>query len=139
LYTNDSIGDVCGEIVQPYIECNSHDERWVIVDGKCVCAIDRRASDPNEFRSNLGIGGIVTPIPITEEMQEFGKKVYDCFPGCLWTGIDVMRSVDGKVYVGEVNHYPHHKVDSMEYYEVVWGHNFCVDLYDYLVRLINEP
>ena len=137
LYRNNSINDVNNRIVQPYIECNASDERLIVVDGKCVCAISRKATDPNEFRSNVCIGGTAEAIEITDEMQELGKKVFDCFPGCIWMGIDVLKSVDGEIYVGEVNHYPHNVNETLvidDFYEKI----FVPYIYDYIVKQINE-
>lgn len=120
---------ISNKIIQKYIECNGIDERWIIVDGVVVCAEQRESSDPeSEFRSSLALGGTGTPIPVTPEMQELGKKVYDCFPGCVWTGIDVIREAEtDDVYVGECNSNPLRAIIE------ITGHNFFDDICNYII------
>lgn len=123
---------VYNKIIQKYIDCNGTDERWIIVDGIVVCAEQRESSDPeSEFRSSLALGGTGTPIPVTPEMQELGKKVYDCFPGCVWTGIDVIREAEtDDVYVGECNSNPLRAIIE------ITGHNFFDDICNYIISQI---
>lgn len=123
----EDIPPIEGKIAQRYIDCNGSDERWLIVNGKIVCAETRHSRNPKkEFRSSLSAGGYATPLEATEEMQELAKRVYDCFPDCLWTGIDIIRDKDGTVYVGECNANPQHGIIS------VTGHNFYEDVVNYI-------
>lgn len=118
-------------IYQEYKECYCQDERWIIVDGKIVCGELRKSTDPNEFRSNLAVGGEAIPLEITDEMQALSKKIWDAFPECVYTGADIMRDINGNLYVGELNSAPHTHVIECT------GHNFFEDIYDYIVKQTN--
>lgn len=116
-------------IYQEYIKCGHADERWLIVNGKIVCGEKRRSADNEEFRANLSLGGIGEPLEITEEMQEMAKKIYEPFKnGGVYTGADIMHSVDGKMYVCEVNAAPGQIIID------ITGHDFFEDIYDYMVE-----
>lgn len=82
-----------------------------------------------EFRSSLSAGGTAEPIPVTPEMQELGARVFDCFPGCVWTGIDVLREGDD-IYIGECNSLPLTGVIE------ITGHNFYIDICNYIISQI---
>ena len=118
-------------IYQEYIECNCSDERWIIVDGELVCAEKRTSNSPNEFRSNLHLGGIGEKIELTDEMRELSKKIYECFPEAIYLGADILRSTDGRIFVGEVNADPNTGIIGIS------GHNFYVDIYNYIVKRVN--
>ena len=62
-------------ILQPYIECNSSDERLHIVGGKLVCAMFRYSEKKGEFRSNIDLGGKAKNLELTEERHNIAKRI----------------------------------------------------------------
>ncbi len=113
-------------ILQPYIECNSSDERLIIVGGKLVCAMERRSGNKDEFRSNIDLGGVAKRLELTDERMEVAEKIGACFPNHLLIGADILRSIDGKWYIGEVNARPGFHIIE------ITGHNFFKDISIYI-------
>lgn len=113
-------------ILQPYIECNSSDERLHIVGGKLVCAMLRYSEKKGEFRSNIDLGGKAKNLELTEERHNIAKRIAECFPNHLIIGADILRGLDGKWYVGEVNGQP------LDLIIDVTGHNFYEDVSIYI-------
>lgn len=132
LYRDNSIPKVYNKIVQEYIECGATDERWIIVDGDVVCAKRRQARVEGEFRTHDRYGGHSEKIDVTPEMKELGRKVFNCFPGSVWLGIDVFRALSGETYVDEVNSFPFTKTIE------ITGHNFFEDIHAYIDRVMCE-
>ena len=118
------------KIYQQYIECGGVDERWIIVGDKIVCAMQRKSVSDDEFRANLSVGGVGTPIEITEDMQEFAKKIIDVFEGYLYAGIDIITDKDGNRYFLEANVTPGTKIVD------ITNHNFFDDVYKYIIENI---
>lgn len=117
---------VQNRIYQKYIDCDSTDQRWIIIDDKIVCAMQRKAVEEGEFRANLSVGGEGTQIEITEDMQEFAKKFVSLFPGYLYTGIDIITDKEGNRYFLEANMTPGDRIIMITH------HNYFVDLYNYI-------
>lgn len=132
LYRNNTIFNIPNRICQRYINCNNTDERWIVVDGNVVCAKKRHALVPGEFRTHDRYGGHSDPLPVTQEMKDLGKRVYDCFPESVWMGIDVIKSLDGEVYIGEVNSFPF--LSTIE----ITGYDFLEDIYKYILCKLEE-
>lgn len=121
------------QLYQEYIDCGAEDERWLVVNGEIVCAMRRKAIDPDEFRSNIAQGGMGIEIDITDGMRQLTKKIYDLFPGAVYYGMDVFRIKDGegdKFVVNELNYIPGERIID------VTGHNYYDDIYNYIKSTI---
>lgn len=89
-------------LVQEYISTSKgKDVRVLTIGFEAVFAAQRTASDPNEFRSNLHMGGTAEEYPLTEDMKDLCHKVSKAI-GLRMAGIDLLFTEDGFV-VGEVN------------------------------------
>ena len=92
-------------LAQKYVATSKgKDVRVLTIGFEAVFAACRQASDPNEFRSNLHMGGTATEYPLTEEMKELCHKVSKAI-GLRMAGIDLLFGEDGFV-VAEVNSTP---------------------------------
>lgn len=89
-------------LVQKYIATSKgKDVRVLTIGFEAVFAAQRSASDPNEFRSNLHMGGTASEYPLTDDMKEMCGRVAKAL-GLRMAGIDLLFGEDGFV-VGEVN------------------------------------
>lgn len=97
---------------QEYIATSKgRDIRVVILHGKYYFSMERCASDPEEFRSNVHVGGTTTPKMLTPEEQAFCEKVASVFRLPI-LGIDLMIG-DGEYVLAEVNAFPGMPGDKM--------------------------
>ena len=120
------------QIYQQYIECDSTDERWIIVGDRIVSAMRRHSTEIGEFRANISLGGVGEPIDITDDMQEFAKRIIDQFPGYFYAGIDIITDRDGNRYYLEGNIMPGEKIIE------ITNHNYFDDLYNYIISNLKE-
>ncbi len=89
-------------LVQKYVSTSKgRDVRVLTIGYEAVFAAQRKASDPNEFRSNLHVGGTAEEYPLTDEMKDLCHKVAKAI-GLRMAGIDLLFGENGFV-VGEVN------------------------------------
>ncbi len=89
-------------LIQKYIATSKgKDVRVLTIGFEAVFAAQRKASNPDEFRSNLHMGGTAEEYPLTDEMKELCHKVAKAI-GLRMAGIDLLFGEDGFV-VGEVN------------------------------------
>ncbi len=89
-------------LIQKYIASSKgRDVRVLTIGYEAVFAAQRKASNPDEFRSNLHMGGTAEEYPLTEEMKVLCSKVAKAI-GLRMAGIDLLFGEDGFV-VGEVN------------------------------------
>ena len=80
---------------------------WVIRDpfsgrAKTIGAVHRNAK-AGEFRTNTKQGGYISPIhSLPSEIKELGEKALEAITGDV-AGVDVARTVDGRLFVEEIN------------------------------------
>lgn len=92
-------------VAQEYIATSKgRDIRVVILHGKYYLSMERCASDPEEFRSNVHVGGTTTQKTLTTEEQVFCEKVASVFDLPI-LGLDLMIG-DGEYVLAEVNAFP---------------------------------
>ena len=92
-------------IAQEYIETSKgRDLRVVMLGGEKLYAMARTASNPDEFRSNVHVGGTMREMEIDEETIALCKKIAGLYDLDL-IGIDLLFGEDGFV-VTEVNNFP---------------------------------
>ncbi|HMB53811.1 MAG TPA: 30S ribosomal protein S6--L-glutamate ligase [Thermoanaerobaculia bacterium] len=91
-------------LIQKFIaEAKGIDYRVIVVGGKVVAAMERRAEE-GEFRSNVHRGGKPSPIELPEEYVETALAAAECL-GLNIAGVDLMPSDDGPMVL-EVNSSP---------------------------------
>jgi ribosomal protein S6--L-glutamate ligase len=91
-------------LVQQFVkEAGGEDVRCLVIAGKVVASMKRRAAD-GEFRSNLHQGGTAEPVRLTREERDTAVRAAKAF-GLGMAGVDLLRSDDGPKVL-EVNSSP---------------------------------
>mgnify|MGYP002610070319 FL=1 len=92
-------------VAQEYIATSKgRDIRVVILHGKYYFSMERRASDPKEFRSNVHVGGTTSLVTLTDEEKAFCEKAASIFDLPI-LGLDLMIG-DGEYVLAEANAFP---------------------------------
>lgn len=92
-------------IAQEYISTSKgRDLRVVMLGGEKLYAMARTASNPDEFRSNVHVGGTMREVDIDGETVALCKKIAGLYDLDL-IGLDLLFGEDGFV-VTEVNNFP---------------------------------
>jgi ribosomal protein S6--L-glutamate ligase len=92
-------------LVQEFIaEARGEDVRAVVIDGKVVAAMKRKTLDPEEFRSNINLGGVGEPVELTKKEKNIALKAAKTMHLSI-AGVDLLRSDRGPL-VMEVNAFP---------------------------------
>lgn len=92
-------------MAQEYIATSKgRDIRVVILRGKYYFSMERCTSDPEEFRSNVHVGGTTKVKTLTEEEIAFCERVASVFDLPI-LGLDLMIG-DGEYVLAEVNAFP---------------------------------
>lgn len=95
-------------LYQKYIECGGEDIRVIIVGGKAVAAMKRKATANNEFRANIALGGVGEKIEPSGEIRDLAEKAATLL-GLEYAGVDLL--FDGEKYlVAEVNSNAHFRM-----------------------------
>lgn len=92
-------------VAQEYIATSKgRDIRVVILHGRYYFSMERQATNPDEFRSNVHVGGTTQVKTLTEEEKAFCEKVASIFDLPI-IGLDLMIG-DGEYVLAEVNAFP---------------------------------
>jgi ribosomal protein S6--L-glutamate ligase len=92
-------------LVQEFIaEANGEDIRVIVIDGKVIAAMKRKNLDEDEFRSNVNLGGVGTPVELTKKEERVSIKAARIMHLPI-AGVDILRSKRGPL-VMEVNAFP---------------------------------
>lgn len=92
-------------IAQEYIASSKgRDIRVVVLHGKYYFCMERCADDPNEFRSNVHVGGTTTLKTLTEEEIAFCERAASVFDLPI-LGLDLLIG-EGEYVLAEVNAFP---------------------------------
>ena len=84
-------------LVQKYVSTSKgRDIRVLTIGFEAVFAAQRKASDPNEFRSNLHMGGTAEEYPLTDEMKDICGRAAKAI-GLRMAGIDLLFGENGFV------------------------------------------
>ncbi|MBQ3939628.1 MAG: RimK family alpha-L-glutamate ligase [Oscillospiraceae bacterium] len=82
------------------------DLRVTVVGGKAICAMERHAATPTEFRSNIGVGGTAVSRPISALEEKLAVDAANAL-GLDFAGVDILLGRDEtERYVCEVNSNP---------------------------------
>lgn len=92
-------------LVQEFVaEAGGEDVRVFVVDGKVVAAMKRKTLDPDEFRSNINLGGVGEPVELTKQEERAAVKAARLMHLPI-AGVDLLQSSRGPL-VMEVNAFP---------------------------------
>jgi ribosomal protein S6--L-glutamate ligase len=112
-------------LVQQYIsEASGQDLRCLVLDGKVVAAMVRRARG-DEFRANLHKGGFALEAKLTAEERKIAIKAASRL-GLKFAGVDILRSAKGPLLL-EVNSSP-----GLEGIEKTTGADIAGQVLDYI-------
>jgi [lysine-biosynthesis-protein LysW]--L-2-aminoadipate ligase len=87
--------------LQELVNRPERDIRCFVIGDRAVAAIYRHAT-PEDWRTNVALGGIAEKLPITPELEELSVRAAHAMGGGAF-GVDLMETESGLV-VHEVNH-----------------------------------
>ena len=90
--------------VQRWVEHGGRDLRAFVVGGRVVGAIERLAP-AGEWRTNVSLGGGAAAVTLPDEWSTLAVRAAGVV-GADYAGVDLLPSVDGRVFVLEVNGIP---------------------------------
>ena len=91
-------------IIQDYVENTGSDIRVIVLGNRVLGAYERKAGK-QELRNNISTGGEGVKYNLTKEEEAFCVKASRVV-GLNFSGVDLMKGNDGKLYCIEVNHCP---------------------------------
>lgn len=95
-------------LAQEYISTSKgRDVRVVMLHHKAMNAVIRQASNPDEFRSNVKVGGAALPYEITDEVRDLCEAASRVI-GLNYCGFDLLFTETGFL-IGEINATPDFK------------------------------
>lgn len=117
--------------IQEYVEKPGRDIRATVIGGEVVSAI-YRVSPPDQWKTNIALGGRSEKAEITSELAEVVLKAAEAVEG-EFVGVDVLESPKEGYLVNEVNPTPEFR-GSME----ATGVNIPEKVIKHLVSLIRK-
>lgn len=120
--------DMC---VQEFVkEAGGEDLRAIVVDGRVVAAMQRRAA-AGEFRANLHQGGEAAAVELTAQEVDVAIQAAQCI-GLDFAGVDLLRTEAGPLVL-EVNASP-----GLQGVERASGENVARQVVDFAIRLLDR-
>lgn len=114
-------------LVQEFVkEAKGHDLRCLVIDGRVVAAMERRAG-PGDFRANLHQGGTAVPVRLSPSERKLAIRAAQTLQLHV-AGVDILRSARGPLIL-EVNSSP-----GLEGIERVTGKNIAGLMIDALEK-----
>jgi RimK family alpha-L-glutamate ligase len=90
--------------VQRWVEHGGRDLRAFVIGGRVIAAIERVAA-AGEWRTNVSLGGRATAVTLPDGWSAHAVRAA-AVVGADYAGVDLLPSVDGQVFVLEVNGIP---------------------------------
>jgi RimK family alpha-L-glutamate ligase len=90
--------------VQRFVEHGGRDLRAFVIGGRVIAAIERVAA-AGEWRTNVSLGGRATAVTLPDDWSAHAVRAA-AVVGADYAGVDLLPSVDGGVFVLEVNGIP---------------------------------
>ncbi len=109
----------CALVQRFLVESQGRDTRVLVVAGRAVGAALRQARGPDEFRSNLHLGGSARLVDLDERQRQVAEAAATCL-GLEVAGVDLLESHSGPVVV-EVNGSPGFEASPF-FVKHVWDH-----------------
>jgi RimK family alpha-L-glutamate ligase len=89
-------------LAQPVIGPVGQDIRAYVVNGTCVAAARRTATDPHERRANLTLGAVAMPLPLGHPAACLAVAAAAAV-GLDYAGVDMVEDADGGLQILEVD------------------------------------
>ena len=118
-------------LYQEFIDCGATDLRVIVIGGKAVAAMRRRAVKEGEFRANAELGGTGEKIELTAELASIAEKAANAL-GLCYAGVDLLERKGGYLLT-EVNSNAHFKL-----IQAVTGVDVARLYAEYIARAIKE-
>jgi len=118
-------------LYQEFIDCGATDLRVIVIGGKAVAAMRRRAVTPGEFRANAELGGTGEKIELTGEIASIAEEAANAL-GLCYAGVDLLER-KGEYLLTEVNSNAHFKL-----IQTVTGVDVARLYAEYIARVIKE-
>ena len=93
--------------LEEFVKRPPRDIRAIMVGDKIVAAIYRTSGNGN-WKTNMALGGIAEPCPVTSEMEDMCIKAKNAVQGDI-VGVDLMESDEKGLVVHEVNNTTEYK------------------------------
>lgn len=93
--------------LEEFVQRPPRDIRAIMVGEKIVAAIYRNSGSGN-WKTNMALGGVAEPCPVTKEMEEMCIKAKNAVFGDI-VGVDLMESNNRGLVVHEVNNTTEYK------------------------------
>jgi len=94
-------------LIQPLLDTNGSDVRCIVIGGRLLGCMKRRASRPGEWRSNVALGARVEPHRPSPEEEDAAIRAARAVNG-YFVSIDLFETREGPL-VNEVNGVPEFK------------------------------
>lgn len=118
-------------LVQEFIaEAQGQDLRVIVINGRCVAAMQRSAP-PDDFRANLHQGGTAVAIQPSSHIKKLAQKASHVH-GLHVAGVDLLESGHGPLLL-EINSSP-----GLQGIETVTGVNVSSEIVAYLETAVNK-
>ena len=91
--------------LEEFVKRPTRDIRAIMVGDKIVAAIYRISE---HWKTNMALGGVAEPCPVTQEMEEMCIKAKNAVQGDI-VGVDLMESEEKGLVVHEVNNTTEYK------------------------------
>lgn len=85
--------------VQEMVSGADHDIRAIVIGGEVIGAVYRRS---DQWRSNVALGAITEPCPVTPELEELARSAALAV-GADVAGVDLLTDINDRLLVLEVN------------------------------------
>lgn len=88
--------------LQKFIHHENKDIRVFVLGDRVLAAMERRGST---WKTNIAQGAVAYPVELDDYQEKLALKAARAI-GCLYAGVDIVRSRDGEMFVLEVNGIP---------------------------------
>ena len=95
-------------LYQEYIECGASDIRVIVIGGKAVAAMRRKAAKEGEFRANAELGGTGEKLELSAACASLAEKAASAI-GLCYAGVDLIEK-EGSYLLIEINSNAHFKL-----------------------------
>lgn len=127
-------------ILQEFVsESSGTDFKILATHEQVICSFKRQASTSTEFRANVALGGIATPITIEAEMALLAKRVIKSL-GLVVGSVDILRSRRGYLVI-DVNDLPEFNLsfNQLEFIEKDFASFFISHLLSLVSKHLGDP
>ena len=117
-------------VLQSFVESGAKDIRAIVCGDNVAVAMERQGK--KDFRANISQGGSGRKIELSKEDEEICVKASKAV-GLEFSGVDILKDLDGKTFVCEVNGNPGEKIIK------ITGVNYFKDLVKHIEGNYKNP